>query len=62
MILTIDPNLEQSNEQDEFLTLTVTSEDKETYKRFDQYIAAKIEGYSRTFFKKFIFKRPNSRW
>ena len=54
--LTNDQNSDQNNEQDEFLTFTVTSEDREAYKRFDQFIAAKIDGYSRTFLKNLFLK------
>ena len=49
----IDSSAEDS---EQFLTFTITNEDRETYKRFDQYLAEKVEGYSRTFLKNLFLK------
>jgi 23S rRNA pseudouridine1911/1915/1917 synthase len=50
-----NPSLEAA-ESEEFITLTVTSEDKENYKRLDQFLAEKTPGYSRTFLKNLFLK------
>jgi 23S rRNA pseudouridine1911/1915/1917 synthase len=41
---------------DDFSTLTVTVEDREKYKRLDQFLADKTPGYSRTFLKNLFLK------
>lgn len=41
---------------DEFLKLTITNEDRENYKRLDQYLAEKASGHSRTFLKNLFLK------
>lgn len=46
----------ETPESDEFITLTVTAEDKEKYKRLDQFLAEKTPGYSRTFLKNLFLK------
>lgn len=43
-------------EQDEFLTFTITNEDREKYKRLDQFLAEKATGHSRTFLKSLFTK------
>lgn len=43
-------------ENEESIQLTITPEDRETYKRFDQYLASKVDGYSRTFLKNLFEK------
>lgn len=45
-----------SQDAEEFMTFTVTAEDRETYKRLDQFLAAKADGYSRTFLKNLFEK------
>ncbi|MBC7713222.1 MAG: RluA family pseudouridine synthase [Rhizobacter sp.] len=52
---TVDTQTETSDAED-FSTLTVTNEDRETYKRLDQYLAEKVDGYSRTFLKSLFTK------
>lgn len=46
----------QLDTTEEFITLTITAEDKEKYKRFDQFLSDKIDGYSRTFLKNLFQK------
>jgi 23S rRNA pseudouridine1911/1915/1917 synthase len=46
----------ESAESEESISLTITPEDKETFKRFDQFLANKVEGYSRTFLKNLFEK------
>ena len=41
---------------DDSLKLTITNEDRETYKRLDQYLAEKAPGHSRTFLKNLFLK------
>ncbi len=41
---------------DESITLTITAEDKEKYKRLDQFLSDKVAGYSRTFLKNLFQK------
>lgn len=48
---TITTELESSQIQDEFLTFTISQEDKNEFKRLDQFLSNKIDGYSRTFLK-----------
>lgn len=57
----IDPSdLVEQNEAnespDEFLSFTITNEDREAYKRLDQFLAEKIAGHSRTFLKNLFLK------
>ena len=47
---------ENAQPEDEFLTLTITAEDREKYKRLDQYLAEKGGGHSRTFLKNLFLK------
>ncbi len=54
--LSQDPNESQADVADEFLTYNITAEDRETYKRLDQYLAEKTSGYSRTFLKNLFLK------
>lgn len=51
-----DNQLDSQVESDEFSTLTVTEADREKYKRLDQYLADKVDGYSRTFLKNLFLK------
>lgn len=37
--------------QDEFFNFTITSADREEFKRLDQFLSTKVDGYSRTFLK-----------
>ena len=41
---------------EECITFTITNEDRETYKRLDQFLAEKIPGHSRTFLKNLFLK------
>jgi 23S rRNA pseudouridine1911/1915/1917 synthase len=55
----LEQNTEQNTEQsteDEFLTYTITAEDREKYKRLDQFLAEKASGHSRTFLKNLFLK------
>lgn len=54
--LSLDPNESQADVADEFLTYNITPEDRETYKRLDQFLAEKTSGYSRTFLKNLFLK------
>jgi 23S rRNA pseudouridine1911/1915/1917 synthase len=47
---------DSQNESEEFLTLTISKEDRDNYKRLDQYLAEKSSGYSRTFLKNLFLK------
>lgn len=49
----IDNTLPQ---EEDFLSLTITSEDRETFKRLDQFLAEKAAGFSRTFLKNLFLK------
>jgi 23S rRNA pseudouridine1911/1915/1917 synthase len=53
-----DPNdlINPIETEDEFLTFTITSEDREAYKRLDLYLAEKAIGHSRTFLKNLFLK------
>ena len=46
----------QGESEDEFLTFTITNEDREKYKRLDQFLAEKASGHSRTFLKNLFQK------
>lgn len=48
-------NTETENVENEFLTFTITNEDREKYKRLDQYLAENAT-YSRTFLKNLFLK------
>jgi 23S rRNA pseudouridine1911/1915/1917 synthase len=50
------PETSPETSEDEFLTLTITNEDRETYKRLDQYLTEKAPGHSRTFLKNLFQK------
>ncbi|MEA9356874.1 RluA family pseudouridine synthase [Bacteriovorax sp. PP10] len=41
---------------EDFMTFTITNEDREKYKRLDQYLTESAEGYSRTFLKNLFLK------
>lgn len=43
-------------QEEDFLSLTITSEDRETFKRLDQFLAEKAIGFSRTFLKNLFLK------
>lgn len=43
-------------ENEDSITLTISNEDREKYKRLDQFLSDKIEGYSRTFLKNLFQK------
>ncbi|NOT79692.1 MAG: RluA family pseudouridine synthase [Bacteriovoracaceae bacterium] len=43
-------------QEEDFLSLTITSEDRETFKRLDQFLAEKAAGFSRTFLKNLFLK------
>lgn len=47
---------EANESPDEFLSFTITNEDREAYKRLDQFLAEKIAGHSRTFLKNLFLK------
>jgi 23S rRNA pseudouridine1911/1915/1917 synthase len=49
-------DLADQADQDEFLTITITNEDRENYKRLDQFLAEKAAGHSRTFLKNLFTK------
>jgi len=51
----IDPQQDQHQEED-FVSLTISNEDKESFKRLDQFLAEKTEGFSRTFLKNLFLK------
>jgi 23S rRNA pseudouridine1911/1915/1917 synthase len=42
---------ETQTSEDEFISYTITAEDREKYKRLDQFLAEKSSGHSRTFLK-----------
>ncbi len=50
---TIDTSIDVD---DDFIKLTVTAEDREKYKRLDQFLAEKASGHSRTFLKNLFEK------
>ncbi|MBP9682049.1 MAG: RluA family pseudouridine synthase [Bacteriovorax sp.] len=51
------PVSESSQEiDDDFFKLTITNEDRENYKRLDQFLAEKAPGHSRTFLKNLFLK------
>lgn len=58
MNIPVDPvdSIENQNTEDEFLAFTITLEDREKYKRLDQFMAEKIAGHSRTFLKNLFLK------
>ena len=43
-------------DSEEFITLTISNEDREAFKRLDQFLAEKTSGYSRTFLKNLFLK------
>ena len=43
-------------QEEDFLSLTITNEDRETFKRLDQFLAEKAVGFSRTFLKNLFLK------
>lgn len=47
---------DSSNDTEEYTSLTVTAEDREKFKRLDQFLALKLENYSRTFLKNIFLK------
>lgn len=58
MNIPVDPNdlVNPIETEDEFLTFTITNEDREAYKRLDLYLADKAIGHSRTFLKNLFLK------
>jgi 23S rRNA pseudouridine1911/1915/1917 synthase len=48
--------VETQTTEDEFITYTITAEDREKYKRLDQFLAEKSTGHSRTFLKNLFLK------
>ena len=56
-----DQNIENQNTEnqipdEEFLSYTITAEDREKYKRLDQFLTEKSTGHSRTFLKNLFLK------
>ena len=41
---------------EDFMCFTITNEDREKYKRLDQFLAESADGYSRTFLKNLFLK------
>ena len=44
---------------EDFMSFTITNEDREKYKRLDQYLTESAEGYSRTFLKNLFVKEQS---
>ena len=53
---TAEIQVETQATEDEFITYTITAEDREKYKRLDQFLAEKSSGHSRTFLKNLFLK------